>query len=56
MRERYARFRRQVPAQARTIDGVTWRVRVDAPLAKGRKVRVVGMNGNVPIVEQGEES
>ena len=25
MRERYARFRRQVPAQARTIDGVTWR-------------------------------
>ncbi|HET7136123.1 MAG TPA: nodulation protein NfeD [Casimicrobiaceae bacterium] len=37
------------------IDGVTWRVRVEAPLAKGHRIRVVGMNGNVPIVEQGEE-
>jgi membrane-bound serine protease (ClpP class) len=38
------------------IDGVTWRVRVEAPLAKGRRIRVVGMSGNVPIVEQGEEA
>jgi membrane-bound serine protease (ClpP class) len=39
-----------------SINGETWRVRVESPLAKGRKIRVVGMNGNVPIVEQGEEA
>jgi len=39
-----------------SINGETWRVRVESPLAKGRKIHVVGMNGNVPIVEQGEEA
>jgi membrane-bound serine protease (ClpP class) len=38
-----------------SINGETWQVRVDTPLAKGRRIRVVGMNGNVPIVEQAEE-
>jgi membrane-bound serine protease (ClpP class) len=39
-----------------SIEGVTWRVRVETPLSKGRRIRVVGMNGDVPIVEQGEEA
>ena len=38
-----------------SINGETWRVRVDAPVVKGRRIRVVGMNGNVPLVELGEE-
>ena len=33
-----------------SINGETWRVRVDTPLAKGRTIRVVGIRGNVPIV------
>ncbi|HEX6795036.1 MAG TPA: NfeD family protein, partial [Casimicrobiaceae bacterium] len=37
-----------------SIEGVVWRVRVDTPLAKGRRIRVVGMKGNVPVVAQGE--
>ena len=37
-----------------SIDGVVWRVRVEQPLAKGRRIRVIGMKGNVPIVAQGE--
>ena len=39
-----------------TIDGVVWRVRVETPLPKGRRIRVVGMSGNVPIVAQEEGS
>jgi membrane-bound serine protease (ClpP class) len=39
-----------------SINGETWRVRVEAPLPKGRRIRVVGMKGHVPIVEQGEEA
>jgi membrane-bound serine protease (ClpP class) len=38
-----------------SINGETWRVRVGAPIVKGRRIRVVGMNGNVPLVELGEE-
>jgi membrane-bound serine protease (ClpP class) len=38
-----------------SINGETWQVRVDTPLPKGRRIRVVGMNGNVPVVEQAEE-
>lgn len=37
-----------------SINGETWRVRVDTPLAKGRRIRVVGMTGDVPIVATGE--
>jgi membrane-bound serine protease (ClpP class) len=37
-----------------SIDGVVWRVRVETPLAKGRRIRVIGMKGNVPIVAHGE--
>jgi membrane-bound serine protease (ClpP class) len=37
-----------------SIDGVVWRVRVETPLAKGRRIRVIGMKGNVPIVAQGD--
>ena len=37
-----------------SINGETWRVRVETPLAKGRKIRVVGMRGNVPLVDPGE--
>jgi membrane-bound serine protease (ClpP class) len=39
-----------------SINGETWQVRVDTPLPKGRRIRVVGMNGHVPIVEQREEA
>ena len=38
-----------------SIDGETWQVRVETALPKGRRIRVVGMNGNVPIVEPAEE-
>jgi membrane-bound serine protease (ClpP class) len=37
-----------------SIEGVVWRVRVETPVAKGRRIRVIGMKGNVPIVAQGE--
>ena len=38
-----------------SIDGETWQVRVETALPKGRRIRVVGMNGNVPIVEPAED-
>jgi membrane-bound serine protease (ClpP class) len=39
-----------------SINGETWQVRVETPLAKGRRIRVVGMKGQVPIVEQRDEA
>ena len=37
-----------------SIRGETWQVSVAAPVAKGARVRVVGMKGLVPLVELGE--
>src|SRR5579884_408318 len=37
-----------------SIRGETWRVNVARPLAKGSRIRVVGMEGMVPVVETAE--
>ena len=37
-----------------TIRGETWSVRLSSPLAKGSRIRVVGMSGLVPLVETRE--
>jgi membrane-bound serine protease (ClpP class) len=37
-----------------SIRGETWQVSVAAPIAKGSKIRVVGMKGLVPLVDTGE--
>jgi membrane-bound serine protease (ClpP class) len=37
-----------------TIRGETWSVRLSSPLAKGSRIRVVGMRGLVPLVETRE--
>jgi membrane-bound serine protease (ClpP class) len=39
-----------------SIRGETWHVSVASPISKGARIRVVGMNGLVPVVEQGEGS
>jgi membrane-bound ClpP family serine protease len=37
-----------------SINGETWCVQVASPLPKGRRIRVVGMRGLVPLVETSE--